>query len=233
LHKYYRRLFSACIVVKTSILTIVFMIILLAVGIGIGWGFQSTVSPTSRGTVTVTSQVQGTYPLTLVITTNNTYNSTIGAQPAYYVLTSEGLKSSANIALPANTMIKLTIVCYDDGNASLVSNQFANVEGTVNGTITYANNDDVNSTQGPNGIVLNGGETVKSVSPDLISHTFTIPTLNVNVPVPLNSTVVAYFKTGAAGTYAWFCETGCGAGSAGILGAMDTPGWMTGDVEVS
>jgi len=209
------------------------MIILLAVGIGIGWGFQSTVSPSSHGTVTVTSQLQGTYPLTLVITTNNTYNSTIGPQPAYYVLTSEGLKSSANIALPANTMIKLTIVCYDNGNASLVSNQFANVEGTINGTITYANNDNVNSSQGPNGIVLSGGETVKSVSPDLISHTFTIPTLNVNVPVPLNSTVVAYFKTGAAGTYAWFCETGCGAGPAGILGAMDTPGWMTGDVEVS
>jgi heme/copper-type cytochrome/quinol oxidase subunit 2 len=173
------------------------------------------------------------YPLTLVITIDNTYSSTIGTQPAYYVLTSKGLQSSANIALPANSMIKLTIVCYDDGNASLASDQFANVQGTVNGTITYTNNEDVNSSQGPNGIVLNGGETVAKVSPDLIAHTFTIPTLNVNIPVPVSSTVVAYFKTGAAGTYAWYCETACGSGPTGLFGAMDTPGWMTGEVKVS
>jgi heme/copper-type cytochrome/quinol oxidase subunit 2 len=219
--------------VKASVITVASMLVLLAVGIGIGWGFQSTIAPASGGTVTVTSQVQGAYPLTLVITTENTFNSTIGTQPAYYVLTSEGLQSSANIALPANTMIKLTIVCYDDGNASLTSNEYANVQGTVNGTITYANNDNVNSSQGPNGIALSGGETVTKVSPDLIAHTFTIPTINLNVPVPVNSTVVAYFKTGAAGTYAWYCETACGAGSSGILGAMDEPGWMTGKVKVS
>jgi len=209
------------------------MLVLLAVGIGIGWGFQSTIASTSGGTVTVTNQSQGAYPLTLVITTENTFNSTVGTQPAYYVLTSEGLQSSANIALPANTMIKITIVCYDDGSASLTSNQFASVQGTVNGTITYTNNDDINSSQGPSGIVLKGGETVTSVSPDLIAHTFTIPTLNLNIPVPLNSTVVAYFRTGTAGTYVWYCETACGAGSSGILGAMDTPGWMTGKVKVS
>jgi len=218
---------------KTGVITIVSMIILLAVGIGIGWGFQSTVSPGSGGKVTVTSQVQGTYPLTLVITTENTYNSTIGTQPAYYVLTSGGLRSSANIVLPANSTIKITIVCYDDGNASLISNQYANVQGTVNGTITYTNNDDVNSSQGSNGIVLNGGETVTKVSPDLIAHTFTMPSLNLNIPVPLNSTVVAYFKTGLAGSYTWFCGTQCGAGPTGILGAMDTPGWMIGKVTVS
>lgn len=218
---------------KAGTITIASMVILLALGVGIGWGMQSTIAPASRGTVTVTSQAQGAYPVTLVITTNNAYNSTIGAQPAYYVLTSEGLQSSANISLPANTTIKLTIVCYDNGNAMLLSNQYANVQGTIGGTMTYVNNDDVNSSQGPNGIVVTGGESVAQVSPDMIAHTFTIPTLGVNIPVPLNSTVVAYFKTGSAGTYAWFCETACGAGPSGILGAMDTPGWMTGKIEIS
>jgi heme/copper-type cytochrome/quinol oxidase subunit 2 len=218
---------------KGSVITVASMLVLLAAGIGIGWGFQSTIAPASSGTVAVTGQIQGEYPLTLVITTQNTYNSTTGTQPAYYVLTSEGLQSSANIALPANTMIKLTIVCYDVGSAPLITNQYANVQGTVNGTVTYTNNDDVNSSEGPNGMVLKGGETVTKVSPDLIAHTFTIPTLKVNIPVPANSTVVAYFKTGAAGTYAWYCETACGAGSSGILGAMDTPGWMTGKVTIS
>ena len=218
---------------KTGVVTVVSMLVLLAAGIGIGWGFQSTVAPSSGGKITVTSGVQGTYPLTLVITTENTYNSTVGTQPAYYVLTSEGLQSSANISLPANTTVKVTIVCYDDGNASLVNNQYANVQGTINGTITYTNNDDVNSTQGPSGIVLNGGETVTKVPPDLIAHTFTIPSLNLNIPVPLNSTVVAYFKTGSAGSYIWYCDTECGAGPTGVLGAMDTPGWMTGKVDVA
>lgn len=218
---------------KASVITIASMLVLLAAGIGIGWGFESTVTPASGGTVTVTNQIQSAYPLTLVITTQNTYNSTIGAQPAYYVLTSDGLRSSANIALPANSMIKLTIVCYDNGYAPLILSEYANVQGTVNGTITYTNNDDVNSSQGPNGIVLNGGETVTNVSTDLIAHTFTIPTLNLNIPVPANSTVVAYFKTGAAGTYIWSCETGCGAGISGIFGAMDSPGWMTGKVTLS
>ena len=218
---------------KASVITVVSMLVLLALGIGIGWGFQSTVAPSSGGTVTVTSQAEGAYQLTLVITTENTYNSTVGTQPAYYVLTPDGLQSSANIALPANTLIKLTIVNYDDGNASLTSDQYANVQGTINGTMTFANNDNVNSSQGANGIVLNGGETVAEVSPDLIAHTFTIPTLNLNIPVPVNSTVMAYFRTGTAGTYAWYCETACGAGSSGLLGAMDEPGWMTGKVKVA
>jgi heme/copper-type cytochrome/quinol oxidase subunit 2 len=220
-------------VVKASVITVASMLVLLAAGIGIGWGFQSTIAPASGGTITATNQTQGAYPLTLVITTENTYNSTIGSQPAFYVLTSGGLQSSASIALPANSMIKLTIVCYDNGNAPLIDDQYANVQGTANGTITYTNNDDVNSSQGPNGIVLSGGETVTKVSPDLIAHTFTIPSLKVNIPVPANSTVVAYFKTGATGTYAWFCETGCGAGPSGIFGAMDSPGWMTGKVTLS
>jgi hypothetical protein len=218
---------------KTSILTLASMLVLLAVGIGIGWGFQSTIAPGSNGTVTVGSQNTGVYPLTLVITTGNTFNSTVGEQPAFYVLTSGGLVSTANIRLPANTMIKLTIVCYDEGNASLASDQYADVQGTVNGTITYTSNADANSSQGAKGIVLKGGEIVTKVAPALIAHTFTIPSLGLNIPVPLSSTVVAYFKTGAAGSYTWYCETACGSGATGILGAMDTPGWMTGNVEVS
>lgn len=218
---------------NTNALTVASMLLLLAVGIGIGWGFQTTVLP-SPGTVTTTTsgQVQGPYAVTLVITTGSIFNSTTGDQPAFFVLTPDGLKSTANLVLPANTLIKLTIVDYDEGNASLSSNQYVNVEGTVNGTITYANNGNVNSSQGPNGIVLKGGQTVNKVNATEIAHTFTIPTLNINIPVPLSSTVVAYIKIDKAGTYAWFCETACGAGADGILGAMDTPGWMTGQLEV-
>jgi heme/copper-type cytochrome/quinol oxidase subunit 2 len=209
------------------------MLLLLALGIGIGWGFQTNVLPSSSGSVTTTGQVQGTYSVTLVLTTGSIYNSTVGNQPAFFVLTSSGLKSSANIAFPANTLIKLTIVNYDDGNASLASNQYTKVQGTVNGTMTFANNDNVNATQGASGIILRGGETVSNVSADMIAHTFTVPTLNINIPIPVSSTVVAYIKIAQTGSFTWYCETACGAGTDGILGAMDTPGWMTGNLEVS
>jgi hypothetical protein len=227
---------------NTGILTVVAMIVLLSIGIGIGWGFQSTIAPASAITVTATQTLttaqtsgssQGPYVLTLVLTTGSTYNSTVGDQPAFFVLTPHGLESSANIVLPAGRLIELVIVNYDDGNATLESPQYANVQGTVNGTITYANNDDVNSSQGANGIVVKGGETVSSVPLSDIAHTFTIPSLGINIPVPVSSTVTAFIRIDKAGTYTWFCETTCGSGTTGLEGAMNTPGWMTGSIAVS
>ena len=168
-----------------------------------------------------------------MVTTGNTFNSTVGEQPAFYVLSGGALRSSANIVFPSNTLIKLTIINYDNGNASLIDPQYSNVQGTVNGTISYFSNTNVNSSQGAVGINLKGGNTVSSVPLSEIAHTFTIPSLNLNIPIPLSSTVVAYFKIDKAGTFQWFCETACGSGPAGTLGAMDTPGWMTGSIEVA
>jgi len=219
---------------RDAILIVAALAISAGAGIGIGWGLATTVPASgSVTTVTATGGAQGETSVTLVITTGNAYNSTIGDQPAYYVLGPDGLKSSANLTFPSNSLIKLTIICYDDGNASLVDPQDANVQGTVNGTITYANNDDVNSSQGANGIIIQGGQTVTSVPTAMIAHTFTITALKLNIPVPLSSTVVAYFKTGGSGTFQWFCMTACGSGPAGTAGAMETPGWMTGDLEVT
>jgi heme/copper-type cytochrome/quinol oxidase subunit 2 len=212
------------------------MIILLSVGIGIGWGFQTTVGSSLTGTITTTqtssvSQTQEPYALTLVLTTGNTYNSSVGDQPAFYVLTPTGLRSSANIVLPTGRLIKLMIVNYDEGNASLTDPQYANVEGTVNGTITYVSNSNVNSSQASTGIAVKGGLTVTKVAPSDIAHTFTIPSLGINVPIPVSSTVTAYFKIDKAGTYTWTCETTCGSGATGLEGAMATPGWMVGNIE--
>lgn len=228
---------------NTNVLTVASMIVILTIGVGIGWGFQTTVSPSSSGALTTTgstatqtvnqSGAQGPYSLTLVITTNNRFNSTVGDQPAYFVLTPNGLESSAKITLPANTLVKLTILNYDDGNASLTNPGYANVQGTVNGTITYVNNGNVNSSQTPTGISVAGGQTVTSVPIADIAHTFTIPSLGINIPIPESSIVTAYIKIRTAGTYTWYCETACGSGASGLAGAMDTPGWMTGDVVAS
>ena len=214
---------------------ILVIVILIAVaGIAIGYGFGTTAQISSQGT-TVTKTVSGAnssepYILTLVITTGNYYNSTFGDQPAYYVLGPKGLQSSAQIVVPANRQIELVIVNYDDGSANLSSSQYQNVTGTLNNQMTVVNNTMVNSTMTSSGIQVRGAETVGSLPAGEISHTFTIPSLGINVPVGTSSTEVVYFTVESSGTYAWFCMTACGGGADGLSGAMSTPGWMTGSL---
>jgi hypothetical protein len=130
-------------------------------------------------------------------------------------------------------MIEVVITNYDTGNAIPTVPKYENVSGTVNGTMSVASNNGVNSTEGPSGIVITGSQAVSSISPALISHTFTVPRLNLNIPVAANSTSMAYFMTGAPGTYAWNCMTPCGSGSNGLGASMETPGWMSGSVVIS
>ncbi len=200
----------------------------LAVG-----GVGSKVVSTTTVTPTTNSTAASPYVVTLVITTNSVFNSTVKDQPAFFVLGPNGLESTAKISLPANRLIKLVIVCYDDGNASLVLPNDNVVSGTTGNSIYVTSNDNVNASQGPSGIVLKGGANLTSVPLSEIAHTFTVPALNLNIPVPLSSTVVAYFKVGQAGSYFWFCETRCGFGPDGTLGAMSSSGWMTGSLVAS
>ena len=203
---------------------IVLLIVVAISGVAIGYGIESTVPTTPK--TTTTSGSQAPYEVTLLIATNSTYNSTEGAQPAYFVLGPKGLQSSANITLPANQLIKLVIVCYDDGNSSLEVPNDNVVSGTTDGTIFVASNANINSSEGPSGIQVKGGQSLSSVPVADVAHTFTIPSLNLNIPVPTSSTVVAYFTVTKAGTYAWFCETSCGDAP------MSTVGWMRGSVVV-
>jgi len=200
--------------------------------IAAGNGAQATSTVTQSASSTGTNTT-GPFILTLVITTNNLYNSTVGTQPAYFVLGPNGLQSSANIAIPAHRLIEVVIMNFDEGNATLNGAQYANVTGTTNNTMSFYNNDAMNATQGPNGIVLRGAQTVTSLSPEYVSHTFTIPSLGINIPVAAESTEVAYFTTGAPGSYLWLCASQCGSGPDGIAGAMASPGWMTGMITVS
>ncbi len=226
--------------------TFLIMIALAFAGIGVGYGMGTTMpgssSPgTSTSTITVTASATSSssanesspYVLTLVVSTNNIFNSTIGDQPAFYVLGPNGLESAASISLPAHRLIKLVIVDYDEGAANLTLPKYATAAGTQNNSVTVVSNDNVNSSQGAAGILVNGGETASSFNASEIAHTFTIPQLGINIPIAPLSTVVAYFTINQTGTFTWFCQTECGYGARGVLGAMSTPGWMTGNVVAS
>jgi len=212
------------------------MIAIAISGIAAGYGIGTT-TPTSSQRITTTTTVTSApssssapYVVTLVITNGNLFNSTVGDQPAYYVLGSNGLQSSAQISLPANQLIKLVIVDYDSGAASLIEPKYVNVTGVLDNSIAVVNDSVVNSTQGQSGIQIGGVENLTSLPADVISHTFTIPSLGINIPVAGLSTEVAYFTIKTAGTYLWFCMTECGSGANGLGGAMSAPGWMSGSV---
>ena len=64
------------------------------------------------------SASNGTFRMTLVITVNNAWNSTLSG-PRYFVLTANGLESSANLSMPAHTLIQLTIIDYDSASPQL------------------------------------------------------------------------------------------------------------------
>jgi hypothetical protein len=208
-------------------------------GLGYYVGALGSTSGSPGQTSTASSQTssggssQTPYVLNLVITTSNVFNSSIGPQPAYYVVGTDGLLSSATISLPAHQLIEVIITNYDTGNATPFEPQFEHVMGTNNDTIQVINNALINSSEGPSGIMLNGTQTVSSLQASEISHTFTVPGLNLNIPVAANTTEVAFFTTGDAGNFEWNCMTPCGSGPSGVEGAMLTPGWMSGTIVVS
>jgi len=212
-------------------------LIILSVAIGGALGTIGSQNETSVSTVTQTVSSSATnssapYVVTLVITTENTFNSTIGTQPAFFVLGPNGLQSSANITIPAHRLIEMVVINFDDGNASLTAPQFANVTGTVNNSVNFYNNDEMNATEAASGIVLQGGQTVSSLDADHLSHTFTVPQTGLNIPIAVESTEVAYFESGGPGSYTWLCQSLCGSGD-GSGGAMITAGWMNGVLTVT
>jgi heme/copper-type cytochrome/quinol oxidase subunit 2 len=210
-------------------LTVAVLALALVLG---GFGAGSALGHGVGGTTTVTAtqtviNSSAPYVLHLVITTNSIFNSTAQDQPGYFVVGPNGLESSAKIALPVNRTIELVIVNYDDGNASFTQPNINAVTGTIGNNIFIANNDNINSSESSNALILQGGQTVSSIPADAVAHTFSVPSLGLNIPVELSSTVVAYFKIAHAGDFTWFCLTACGDA------AMQTAGWMTGTLAAS
>ena len=154
------------------------------------------------------------YNITLVITTGNYFTSANHNQPAYYVLENGQLTSSAQIYLPSSTLIHLTIINYDSGPGNVPST-YANVMGTTNGTEFIMNDSAVNMSSGSEG-----------------QWVTTVPSMNLNILVPSQSITEATFHTGNSGSFQWQCEVDCGTGTNGWGGAMETPGWMMGQVIV-
>lgn len=129
--------------------------------------------------------------------------------------------ASTPLSVPANTVVTVTIRNFDLGDAALTPNSpLARVSGTVGGVATT------------------DGTTFTALDPAKVSHTFTIPQLGINVPIPGDAsdgasylTVTFSFRTPGAGSYLFQCLAPCGTGN-GYYGPMQSMAYMRGTLTI-
>lgn len=131
----------------------------------------------------------------------------------------------ADITVPKGATVNMTIYSYDDGAAALPSSlaMYYKATGVTN--------------------LTENGQAVTTATASNLAHTYTIPTLGINVPI--EATVAAgasgrtpmvvtfTFKADKSGTFTWQCYAPCGSGSDGMGGAMVTSGYMKGSLTVA
>ena len=166
--------------------------------------------------------------ITLLETMNNMLGGVM--QPMFQVVTAQGLASSANISLPAHTLIVLTIVAYDTPTPGS-SGAYSSVTGTLGNEILLVNG--TNAAGSTNASMGSWESVVSSIPPSELAHTFTVSGLGLNIPVEGGFTEIASFYVNETGSFTWQCMTPCGTGPDGFGGAMATPGWMTGQLIVT
>jgi hypothetical protein len=124
------------------------------------------------------------------------------------------------LVVPANSLVTITLHDYDLGLDSPMpkGTPFATVQGTIGG-VAYRN-----------------GQPYTALAPEQIAHTFTIPQLHINVPLPgfgkESDTISFTFRISKAGTYTFQCFDPCGTGNSGFEGPMATKGYMVGTLSV-
>lgn len=209
---------------RESLFYAIITVIIIVGGISVGVAYDQMVNGGSS------SHNVGEYHLDIVEVMDANFGGNMGAQPRYYIVSGNTLESAANITLPLETRITVTITAYDMGNAS-VDNQFLKVIGVVGDSVEII---DGEVAMGDN-ISQEWETNVSSFPAAKVLHTFTIlqgTTTLVNIPVMPGYTEIASFYLNNSGSYVWQCEAACGTGSSGWSGAMSTPGWMQGAVYV-
>lgn len=129
---------------------------------------------------------------------------------------------ATSLTVPAHSLVTVTVRNFDlDASPAPAGFPYAQVQGTI-GRVAYAD-----------------GTAYASLDRMNIAHTFTIPQLHVNVPIPGHIaagktyvTVTFSFRTGASGRYDWGCFAPCGDGQGGLGGPMADEAYMRGTLLV-
>lgn len=197
------------IAVCAAVLTALVFVMVMVVGWSVGRGAGASAAPATVATATTSPHFY------LVIAKGEQLaNEQVG--PAYLPST---------FTLPARADVTITITNFD-GATPLPDNaaKYVRATGIDHNSFQTAVLDPTN----PNAKATS--TRTDSVDPATISHTFTIPRLNLNVPIAATSTVTFSFHTPDGGTFDWRCMDPCGIGPVGWGGAMSTAGYMQGKV---
>ncbi|MGZ4506601.1 MAG: hypothetical protein ACXVX8_05695 [Blastococcus sp.] len=183
---------------------------------------------TPNGTLTHATLALATYPDSMA----GEHGASGGAHPGWV-----SYGPSTNLHVPAHALVTVTIRQFDGGEA-ITNPYFAQVHGTVGGTMTV------------------DGKQTKAIDPEHVGHTFTLHAapgnqdpLFVSIPLPAvaddaptdaatgyptSPHVITFsFVTHGPGTYVWNCEYPCGDGFyAKFGGPMSTQGYMSGSLTV-
>ena len=211
---------------------------LVAVGL-IVWSLLAFIHPgVPGGEINFTNTQASGQPVNLTLQTVGSIG--YGAHPTWvsYMAMDPATKKwvhSTTFKLPADTRVNVTIYQYDSGSP-LRNQEWGQVLGTIGDTAT-----------------LNGAtfSVYNSNTGDGVGHTFTVPELDISVPLVGNpgtatlcgvapcGTSFAHniltfsFMTPGAGSYPWQCFVPCGLGYLfGNGGPMSTQGYMGGFLDV-
>ncbi|HUZ79741.1 MAG TPA: hypothetical protein VMV28_03885 [Thermoplasmata archaeon] len=151
----------------------------------------------------------------VILTINNPFNTANNGSMDQF--------APANLSVTAGALLEFVIVNYDSG-VNPPPPQYATASGVVGDCIYVSSS--------PAGL----GPCSHSLPEDQIAHTFTIPILNVNVPVPAatnvtpgssGAQVIFFVSFASVGSYTWMCMAPCDPTS------MQAPGFMSGTVTVT
>lgn len=151
--------------------------------------------------------------------------------------------------LPAHTLVHVTIYQFDS-QTGLRNNFLAQVRGTVGGVANYT---DTGNTGKGSGLPVYDNTPVSVLPPATPAHTFTVPDLDLSVPLVgisnatsnvcgaapctmnyAHTKITFSFRTPGAGSYRWQCLVPCAfAFLYGFGGPMQTIGYMDGLLEVA
>jgi hypothetical protein len=151
--------------------------------------------------------------------------------------------------LPPHEMVHVTVYQYDS-QTGLRNNFLSQIRGTVGGVAYYT---DTGNTGKGSGLPAYNNTPLSVLPPSSPAHTFTVPDLDLSVPLVgisnatnnicgaapctpnyAHTTITFSFKTPGAGSYRWQCFVPCAyAFLYGFGGPMQTIGYMDGLLEVS
>lgn len=206
-------------VLITGLVTVAGIVVLALITLGITYHPAYSADRSAAGAIAVTTNSSGqkVYHVRLDIVVE------VGTGPHAdwlgYQTRTNPVHPGPVFTLPRNALVEMDIHNFDSATA-LRNYYFTQVSGTVGG-VEYVN-----------------GKPLKVMNPDLTSHTFTIPSFGVSVPmegVPDNAPPTKFedmrfmFRTpNTKGVYRWQCIVPCGSGLYGNGGPMGEIGYMMG-----